>query len=228
MTADGQVFYVSTHAPRTGCDIPNGEKLSKFSWFQPTHPVRGATAPGGVSTYVRWFQPTHPVRGATQDGQVPGGQEVVSTHAPRTGCDDVVPEDDPAAVVSTHAPRTGCDESCSSRPSPPNCFNPRTPYGVRQGTQKRIRPHPGEFQPTHPVRGATAVGGQRRHLGHVSTHAPRTGCDEVLLRGKGSAVVSTHAPRTGCDLNVSPMMETFVLVSTHAPRTGCDGQNTAG
>ena len=55
------------------------------------------------------------------------------------------------------------------------------------------------FQPTLPLRGATAVG--RRDLAErqVSTHAPLAGSDRGLVDDAALGVVSTHAPLAGSD-----------------------------
>ena len=78
--------------------------------FQPTLPVRGATATVGAPSRRWWnfnprspcgerleepapepeveeFQPTLPVRGATEHGAYDGRHDHISTHAPRAGSD---------------------------------------------------------------------------------------------------------------------------------------------
>ena len=128
---------ISIHAPRVGCDL----EISSCS----TSPWR--------------FQSTHPVWGATRIRLSSGLDDVISIHAPRVGCD--------AAM-------------CIYSLIPSIDFNPRTPCGVRHpdfvepGATGRISIHAprvgcdtgfpacvgktGEFQSTHPVWGATAMG----------------------------------------------------------------------
>ena len=123
--------------------------------FQFTHPVRGATpvdAYGGLDELCfnsrtpcgvrpgcgrqaardEPFQFTHPVRGATSSEGGVHGQRIVSIHAPRAGCD-----------LSTSSPSLGWE-----------CFNSRTPCGVRP-VPVEYRDITQVFQFTHPVRGAT-------------------------------------------------------------------------
>ena len=59
------------------------------------------------------------------------------------------------------------------------CFNSRTPCGVRHRSPI-TPPTPSLFQFTHPVRGATAVTADVVEVGEVSIHAPRAGCDDHI------------------------------------------------
>ena len=64
-TKDGVTYDISTHAPRTGSDMPHHAIPSVKRRFQPTLPARGATPfPASGSPGVG-FQPTLPARGAT-------------------------------------------------------------------------------------------------------------------------------------------------------------------
>ena len=123
---------VSIHAPREGCDnassadvlgdlrfnsrTPGGvrhfpiKKVNGFSWFQFTHPGRGATVQGEAVRLAKYvsihapregcdrnerfrlmsselFQFTHPGRGATRAISTRQEVPIVSIHAPREGCD---------------------------------------------------------------------------------------------------------------------------------------------
>ena len=105
---------ISIHAPRAGCDGDGRRAAVLQAGFQSTHPVRGATLaaselpPSSVvfqSTHpVRGatkvtdtirrtirFQSTHPVRGATNSEVLQGILQGISIHAPRAGCDAMVP-----------------------------------------------------------------------------------------------------------------------------------------
>ena len=86
---------ISTHAPRTGSDYSSGKGLDFFGLFQPTLPARGATQRGPSPRYMEVFQPTLPARGAT----------------PRQSCESVGPH------ISTHAPRTGSDQIKTPSPA---------------------------------------------------------------------------------------------------------------
>ena len=101
--------YVSIHAPRVGCDQDwSGDVTVTFSFNPRTpggvRPIYGKNnyickgfnprTPGGVrpdSSSVRndvmLFQSTHPGWGATQLRRMLILAELVSTHAPRVGCD---------------------------------------------------------------------------------------------------------------------------------------------
>ena len=78
------------------------------------------------------------------------------------------------------------------------------------------------FQSTHPVWGATPAGDFLHQSLEISIHAPRVGCDEVVLLLDDKDIISIHAPRVGCDLREMRHMETALLISIHAPRVGCD------
>ena len=102
---------------------------------------------------------------------------LVSIHAPREGCDPEGACPLPVSIdVSIHAPREGCDETKPKSPPLRECFNSRTPGGVRPpntlSQSIALR-----FQFTHPGRGATGLAGIILLAGDVSIHAPREGCD---------------------------------------------------
>lgn len=100
-------------------------------------------------------------------------------------------------VISTHAPREGCDVSsrCSaliagiSIPAPREGCHPRKPehqalvlhFNSRTSQDATSSPTETEtvcgFQLTYPVWGATAAPTPVANRGVISTHAPREGCD---------------------------------------------------
>ena len=166
--------------PRT----PHGVRLLAPSiaamplMFQSTHPTRGATSPPCRQCACVWcFNPRtpHGVRLA-RACRLPV-VEVVSIHAPHTGCDMISPS--LSSIKAGFNPRTphGVRPLVNSPLRIMFCFNPRTPHGVRQsssGTGKSVTsvsihaPHTGcdfkdaeecwqemQFQSTHPTRGAT-------------------------------------------------------------------------
>ena len=122
-------------------------------------------------------------------------------------------------------------------------FNPRTPCGVRleisscptspwrfQSTHpvwgateiSSCPTSPWRFQSTHPVWGATTPGGGAARGPNISIHAPRVGCDLVLISStKGGA---NFNPRTPCGVRPGHMWVLLHLsgISIHAPRVGCD------
>ena len=131
------------------------------------------------------FQFTHPGRGATQERPTPRRHGDVSIHAPREGCDAkprtvYVLED-----VSIHAPREGCDTPPRYTIAGFDCFNSRTPGGVR-------RPAPRLWGWGGLCFNSRTPGGVRLEWEDVaplslavSIHAPREGCDgyfDIQLR----------------------------------------------
>ena len=119
---------------RTPCGVRPSSPRQRQRWtaFQFTHPVWGATSPlsplapvapcfnsrtpCGVRLYHlacaefwRKFQFTHPVWGATEDVAVVRDPCCVSIHAPRVGCDVYGAGEEAVVSVSIHAPRVGCD-----------------------------------------------------------------------------------------------------------------------
>ena len=149
--------------------------------------------------------------------------------------------------VSIHAPRTGCDERRGRSSAPSTSFNSRTPHGVRllieirsmiisgsfnSRTPHGVRPHYKlgqalrfKFQFTHPARGATWMGGEKKPVNlsfnSRTPHGVRP-CLWCVARvvhwfqfthpARGATLVRKKAPRN-------------VGVSIHAPRTGCDKGN---
>ena len=123
---------VSMHAPRAGCDLDWKMLEAQAGVFQSTHPGRSATSPSFQLRLLFLFQSTHPGRGATADETSEAGDDNVSIHAPRAGCDRLTGRilvlslmfqsthpgrgatlrktfNKSAPSVSIHAPRAGCD-----------------------------------------------------------------------------------------------------------------------
>ena len=144
------------------------------------------------------FQSTHPERGATPSCTAYSIASTVSIHAPRAGCDTVVVR---LLILQ-------------------ECFNPRTPSGVRL------------------IFRSLSLACKT-----VSIHAPRAGCDTRGSHFRGGFV--SFNPRTPSGVRqlfaetlvfrngfnprtpsgVRPMvvaLEQQKKVSIHAPRAGCD------
>ena len=210
---------------------PHGERpgessiSSQLSQFQPTLPARGATESRGTSTVcITQFQPTLPARGATVPQldivQIP----LISTHAPRTGSDDIsrpAPSAD-QHHISTHAPRTGSD-LIQHPERRPQRFQPTLPArgatATRDGrARKKIK-----FQPTLPARGATSADGHGSRKAIISTHAPRTGSDALmaLVERLKIRLFQPTLPARGATVRRQPLRR-VLRISTHAPRTGSD------
>ena len=140
--------------PRTPCGVRRDAIMKVFGnpkSFQSTHPVRGATSVlRSTESSVFNFNPRTPCGVRPQAPEPEPGEDGISIHAPRAGCDDLVFADASELLISIHAPRAGCD-------------------------RKFCREYfAGIFQSTHPVRGATSprssAGRQRRDFN------PRTPC----------------------------------------------------
>ena len=128
-------FCISTHAPLAGRDSRSIWLSQAARRFQPTRPLRGATAADWASQISSIFQPTRPLRGATDDDSSTARHGAISTHAPLAGRDGRRRGVDNAGnQISTHAPLAGRD-----------CGRYRAGDGLHT-----------KFQPTRPLRGATA------------------------------------------------------------------------
>ena len=89
---------------------PTRWMTSFASTFQPTRPLRGATAQIQREWQEQQFQPTRPLRGATVLRLLALRAEVISTHAPLAGRDIIaLREGENILCISTHAPLAGRD-----------------------------------------------------------------------------------------------------------------------
>ena len=166
---------ISIHAPHAGCDAKSAAYVARYTVFQSTHPMRGATnrlwrsgSPAAISIHAphagcdlsaskkskdwRPFQSTHPMRGATLWTAV---RAVF-------------------AVISIHAPHAGCDMSLG----------------------RRFTSYP-TFQSTHPMRGATEKRPRSISISDISIHAPHAGCDNIssFVSTLNGEFQSTHPMR---------------------------------
>ena len=123
---------VSIHAPWEGCDVAllrhvtpasgfNSRTLGRVrhsdcvrsrrrSWFQFTHPGKGATLLRSFPLRLSMFQFTHPGKGATDKERILNRLQRVSIHAPWEGCDYLRQYLIATILVSIHAPWEGCDD----------------------------------------------------------------------------------------------------------------------
>ena len=141
--------------------------------FQPTRPLRGATAAFTAYAVDVLFQPTRPLRGATPTR---------ATGLSRTR-------------ISTHAPLAGRDLLLSGFPESRFDFNPRAPCGARPVDVNLVKTI-AQFQPTRPLRGATSIASITSSGSSISTHAPLAGRDPQDLDHIGSW--SNFNPRAPC------------------------------
>ena len=126
---------------------------------------------------MKQFQPTLPARGATAQRRPERRHRRISTHAPRTGSDQIKPgtvrqngDFNPRSphgerrrfsslslrpmYISTHAPRTGSDLMALVERLKIRLFQPTLPARGATRTKKSYK-NGIEFQPTLPARGAT-------------------------------------------------------------------------
>ena len=106
--------------------------------------------------------------------------------------------------ISIHAPREGCD-----------------------AVLFQITLIKGQFQSTHPVRGATHAEAEIDVLLRISIHAPREGCDRIdgTTYTLYDRFQSTH-PVRGATPAGSVFVHMTKEISIHAPREGCDSPPT--
>ena len=101
---------ISTHAPRAGRDLFLGILRRRARDFNPRAPCGARPVSADDERNEIKFQPTRPVRGATLTGIADENADMISTHAPRAGRDQVgMPDDGSVINISTHAPRAGRD-----------------------------------------------------------------------------------------------------------------------
>ena len=143
--------------PRTPC----GVRPDKIAWFpfgmefQSTHSLRSATEYAtGLPASSRSFNPRTPcgVRRLIVHGRLfyTGFQ---STHSLRSATVSAKSTRE-RMPVSIHALLAECDKTKTKRKEIKQCFNPRTPCGVRH--EHEIHEHVSiQFQSTHSLRSAT-------------------------------------------------------------------------
>ena len=237
---------ISTHAPRTGSDLPRWALALRPNDFNPRSPhgerrLSAPTAPRKPSHFnprsphgerqsqhhrkedaVR-FQPTLPARGAT-NLDTDGFQR---------------------EMISTHAPRTGSDLTCVRNLQRSTNFNPRSPHGERRASCLEQFDFE-EFQPTLPARGATryphpgryaqhhfnprSPHGERRALTADYVHdarfqptLPARGATPLSRRAKRAMQFQPTLPARGATGGMTADGQRGTI-STHAPRTGSDGR----
>ena len=244
---DAEVKSISTHAPLAGRDFKQTTKMAWDKKFQPTRPLRGATSDKrqfvidrpfqptrplrgataaeivmrvpvlfqptrplrgatlkafGTASSLLLFQPTRPLRGATCGHRISAGACRISTHAPLAGRDYSVNLIDRFPVISTHAPLAGRD-------------------GLGQTAFAPCR----IFQPTRPLRGATAsrqlLTRQRRYFNPRAPCGARQGGAANMAR---PISISTHAPLAGRDNNWRQNRHTHLYFNPRAPCGARHGQ----
>ena len=236
---------ISTHAPLAGRDNRQKTVKTERAIFQPTRPLRGATSPASCTPLHRAdFNPRAPCGARHTHSRTSWRRREISTHAPLAGRDACAIDLTPAyrhfnprapcgarrrsrtasattGRISTHAPLAGRDMTTQRQKNHGQTnFNPRAPCGARpfapSGINSGIR-----FQPTRPLRGATAWEAVDMASDGISTHAPLAGRDEMVQDTPVEGVISTHAPLAGRD-GAADRSARGERISTHAPLAGRD------
>ena len=190
---------ISTHAPLAGRDQIAFLIQVTVVIFQPTRPLRGATLTATDISLELRFQPTRPLRGATQTMTMTACRLIISTHAPLAGRDDI--KVSRISYIGNFNPRAPCGarlRSCKSR-NRQRDFNPRAPCGARPDAFDVSVDMSNGFQPTRPLRGATARTEKAKNRFEISTHAPLAGRDSFFSYSSKYLYISTHAPLAGRD-----------------------------
>ncbi len=147
---------ISTHAPRAGSDRPPAGWSPSGSYFNPRSPCGERQAAHAAGKWPDGFQPTLPVRGATSRPYNSTRRYLYFN--PRSPCGERLCRPRKAPSCVDFNPRSPCGErpeyGISAYPSI-SYFNPRSPCGERRAPGARCRQRC-QFQPTLPVRGATA------------------------------------------------------------------------
>ena len=193
---------ISTHAPLAGRDEFDRLAALVGELFQPTRPLRGATASRsdfrGAAT---GFQPTRPLRGATSVAvSIKSNSSYFNPRAPCGARQKYASLSYMAWHISTHAPLAGRDE----RPQRPCVF------------VHRISTHA-------PLAGRDWGNKDLQHLAkHISTHAPLAGRDLRVSVNYGQ--LAYFNPRAPCGARPADHAGQYrdILISTHAPLAGRD------
>ena len=148
---------------------------------------------------------------------------IISTHAPREGCDGFIAILFHGLCISTPAPRAGCDLKWPSSSSQPY-FNSRTPRGVRL-LVIRVLSSIGEFQLTLPMRDATVREVRQDTADTLGLHLnfnsrTRVGYDSTpyVSHVERGAFQLPH-PMRGATHNLA-VLEKRMFISTPAPAWG--------
>ena len=186
--------------------------------FNPRSPCGERLVFGASSSQPATFQPTLPLRGATTAPVLRRRADHVSTHAPLAGSDGAKSQS--CRPVDGFNPRSPCGErldSITREQVDEEGFNPRSPCGERlddlrvragvggvsthaplagsDGVAPIRRGRSSGFQPTLPLRGATANVVEAAREFWVSTHAPLAGSDRSFsTRGTTTASFNPRSP----------------------------------
>ena len=207
---------ISIHAPQWGatsdwmsCDVVPAISIHAPQW--------GATLTVMAQNTPFEFQSTHPSGVRLRRFQAQCGAFHISIHAPQwgaTGCSQ------PQAQAAFHFnPRTpvGCDQASQRIPARAVYFNPRTPVGCDHPTPclppcPRISIHAPQW-------GATAGVWRAGPVRVISIHAPQWGATEPPRRHSRTGGYFNPRTPVGCD-ECPGFRLAFPRISIHAPQWG--------
>ena len=152
-----------------------------------------------MSAHIQTFQPTRPLRGATAAVMASTVPPVDFNPRAPCGARPMRVLDLTHTIISTHAPLAGRDSD------PYNqyvemwpYFNPRAPCGARLKEPVPMYPY-NQFQPTRPLRGATGQNVTFCNEDLFQPTRPLRGATARKCEAAESGGISTHAPLAGRD-----------------------------
>ena len=172
----GATSNVSIHALLAECDAARRRRLFRRRCFNPRTPCGVRLKSDKLKPPTERFQSTHSLRSATDSYCKYTGACHVSIHALLAECDFFVHRYYLTPAVSIHALLAECDNHQRQTVKSQQCFNPRTPCGVRQN-HARANLGNRKFQSTHSLRSATPPDNKTKTLTKVSIHALLAECD---------------------------------------------------
>ena len=210
-------YSVSIHALLAECDTLTKTIERNKTMFQSTHSLRSATLQFSIPIGIVGFNPRTPCGVRPVPAFFPSScSPFQSTHSLRSATNPGQRKET-LTKVSIHALLAECDpQGC--RPSPQaDCFNPRTPCGVRLAAGL---PDVTSwlFQSTHSLRSATSSTGDNLGQRKVSIHALLAECDGSGNLSLVLFAVSIHALLAECDLGMTRKRGLMICFN---PRTPC-------
>ncbi len=192
---------ISTHAPLAGRDAMAQKVNAINENFNPRAPCGARPKEEAICLSLsRNFNPRAPCGARPRRRRLRSRTCFISTHAPLAGRDgDHGAAGEPGEAISTHAPLAGRDVSSIPSRTLSRNFNPRAPCGARPRGMGHNPVHR-LFQPTRPLRGATAAFPQLSLLtAYFNPRAPCGARPQLFHSFPSSQRISTHAPLAGRD-----------------------------
>ena len=136
--APSAVALISIHAPRGGSDRYTVADKVVSQNFNPRSPWGERLCQLTGSHSIGVFQSTLPVGGATTVLALPASDHRFQSTLPVGGATTPISFLSAYADISIHAPRGGSDQCTVPVDSGLGNFNPRSPWGERQGGKSRF------------------------------------------------------------------------------------------